>query len=86
MISAPQCRAARGLLAWSQTRLATAAGIGLSTVRDLETERRAVSAGMAVAIRAALERAGVVFLDPNGGGPGVRLRKTPRGAPKRSGP
>ena len=28
-------------------------------------------------IQAALEAAGVVFIDQNGGGPGVRLRVTP---------
>jgi hypothetical protein len=28
-----------------------------------------------IAIREALEDAGVVFIDENGGGPGVRLRK-----------
>jgi hypothetical protein len=29
-----------------------------------------------LAVRSALEAAGVVFIDENGGGPGVRLRKT----------
>jgi hypothetical protein len=32
-----------------------------------------------VKIRTALERAGVEFIDENGGGPGVRLRKPLRG-------
>jgi hypothetical protein len=31
------------------------------------------------AIRAALESAGVIFVEENGEGPGVRLRKTPQG-------
>jgi len=30
-----------------------------------------------VAVRRALETAGVEFIDENGGGPGVRLRKGP---------
>ena len=30
------------------------------------------------AIRSALEQAGVAFIDENGGGPGVRLRKRQR--------
>ena len=30
-------------------------------------------------IRAAFERAGIEFIDENGGGPGVRLRKLPKG-------
>jgi len=73
-----QCRAARGLLAWSQEMLAKQADVGLSTVRDLETERREISAAMATKIRTAFERAGVVFLDADGGGPGVRLRRRPK--------
>jgi hypothetical protein len=32
------------------------------------------SAATIAAIRAALESAGVIFVDPNGAGPGVRLR------------
>jgi len=31
-----------------------------------------------MAVRRALEAAGVQFIDGNGGGPGVRLRKTAR--------
>ena len=34
--------------------------------------------GAVQAIRNALERAGVEFIDANGGGPGVRLRKHQR--------
>lgn len=34
------------------------------------------------AIRAALEKAGVIFQDENGEGPGVRLRKARQGAAK----
>jgi hypothetical protein len=32
-----------------------------------------------LAVRRALEAAGVEFIDENGGGPGVRLRKSPQG-------
>jgi hypothetical protein len=31
-----------------------------------------------LAVRRALESAGIEFIDENGGGPGVRLRKRPR--------
>ena len=31
-----------------------------------------------IAVRRALEDAGVEFIDENGGGPGVRLRKPPK--------
>ena len=70
-----QCRAARGLLEITQSQLARAAGLGLSTVVDFEKERRFVSLGAVEAIRSALERAGIVFIDENGGGEGLRLRK-----------
>ena len=33
------------------------------------------------AVRRALEGAGVEFIDENGGGPGVRLRKSPKKRP-----
>ena len=70
-----QCRAARGLLEITQSQLAHAAKLGLSTVVDFEKERRQVSAEAVEAIQAALERAGVVFIDENGGGEGLRRRK-----------
>jgi hypothetical protein len=55
--------------------MARASGVGLSTVVDFEKERRQVSREAVLAIQRALERAGVEFIDENGGGPGVRLRK-----------
>jgi DNA-binding transcriptional regulator YiaG len=70
-----QCRAARGLLEITQSQLAKAAHLGLSTVVDFEKERRLVSQGAVEAIRAALERAGIEFIDENGGGEGLRRRK-----------
>ena len=75
-----QCRAARALLDCSQTQLATKASLGLSTVVDFERERRVVSPEAIAAIRTALEFAGVEFIQENGGGPGVRLRKGKPGA------
>jgi len=82
-ISPAQCRAARALVGLSQADLASAAGVGISTVRDLETERRQVSAEMVAAIRQALERAGLSFIPDNGGGPGVRLAKRARSKSQR---
>lgn len=70
-----QSRAARALLEINQTELADAAKLGLSTVVDFERKRRQVSLLAIEAIRAALTNAGVEFIDENGGGPGVRLRK-----------
>jgi transcriptional regulator with XRE-family HTH domain len=77
-ISADQCRGARALLNMTQPQLASASGLGLSTVVDFERARRPVSSDAIQAMRKALERAGVEFIDENGGGPGVRLRKRQR--------
>lgn len=69
-----QCRAARGLVDWSQAELASAANVGLSTLRNFEAGRSAPMANNLSAIRTALEEAGVLFIEQNGNGPGVRLR------------
>lgn len=66
VVTSKHARAARGLLGWTQHELATHAGVGLSTVRDLETGRRAVSADKLSAIRAALEAAGVELIEKGG--------------------
>ena len=74
-ITPEQSRAARGLIGWSQTRVANAAGISLSTIRDFETKTRTPFEENAESIRKALEKAGVIFLDADSrGGPGVRLK------------
>ncbi|MEK4034285.1 transcriptional regulator [Methylocystis sp. IM3] len=70
-----QCRAARGLLDWPQSQLAESAKVGLSTVKGFEGGRSVPVHHNLAAIRAALEAAGVIFVDENGEGPGVRLRK-----------
>lgn len=69
------CRAARYLLSLSQQGLADAAGIARSTVAEFERGARATNPDNLAAMRAVLEAAGVTFIDPNGGGPGVRLRE-----------
>jgi transcriptional regulator with XRE-family HTH domain len=70
-----QCRAGRALLDITQGQLAELAGMGLSTVVDFEKARRQVSEEAIGAMQDALHRAGVEFIEENGGGPGVRLRK-----------
>jgi DNA-binding XRE family transcriptional regulator len=76
LISPAQSRGARAMLDLTQTELASAASLGLSTVVDFERERRQVSSDAISAMRKALENTGVEFIDENGGGPGVRLRKS----------
>jgi transcriptional regulator with XRE-family HTH domain len=74
-IAPAQCRAARGLLSWSRERLADESGVPSRTVADLELGNTAPRATTTSKIVVALEAAGVEFIDENGGGPGVRLRK-----------
>ena len=74
-----QIRAARALLRWSHDRLSLAAGVGIATIQRAEAEDGVpkVQARTLNAIQSALERAGVVFLDPGrneDGGIGIRLR------------
>jgi transcriptional regulator with XRE-family HTH domain len=78
MISPEQCRAARGLLNWSQQELADRAQVGIVTVRQLEAGQHEPRRSTLDVVRRALEAAGVDFIDKNGGGPGVRLRKASR--------
>ena len=78
MITPSQCRAARGLLDWTQQELADAACIGVATIRLFEGEAAESRHATLAVLRRAFELAGVEFIDENGGGPGLRLRKRPR--------
>jgi hypothetical protein len=83
MITPAQCRAARALLDWSQMRLAESAHFGVVTIRLFEGGGRTRDSTV-VMLHRALETAGVIFVDGNGEGPGVRLRKgviTPEAEP-----
>jgi predicted transcriptional regulator len=75
MITPEQCRAARGLLTWGQQELADKASVGVVTVRQFEAGTNQPRRATLSVIRRAFEEAGVEFIDENGGGPGVRLRK-----------
>ena len=78
MLTSEQVRAARALLRIEQTDLAERSGVSLPTIKRLEAKPGRLSAyGLTVsAIRRALEEAGVIFVEENGDGAGVRLRKT----------
>jgi transcriptional regulator with XRE-family HTH domain len=84
LVTPSQIRAARALLDWSQEHLAKAAGLGLSSVRDYERERRGgregapdragETGGGLGTIRRTLENEGIRFLPSEGDyGPGVRV-------------
>jgi transcriptional regulator with XRE-family HTH domain len=66
------------VLGWSQQDLADHAGLGIVTVRNLELGVHEPRRATVEVIRRALETAGIVLIDENGGGPGVRLRKRQR--------
>ena len=77
MIRALQIQAARALLGFSQAQLAKRAGIGLATLQRLEMAGSEVrgSAKTIWKLQRALEAAGVMFIEQDQYGPGVRLRK-----------
>jgi len=77
-ISPPQCRAARGLLGWTQQQLADHAGVGTVAINQLENGTSQPRRATLDVIRRAFEISGVEFIDENGGGVGVRLRKRGR--------
>jgi len=68
------------LVSWSQEELASAAGISLPTIKRLEAAKGLLGGRETTAqkISDALEKAGIEFIDENGGGPGVRLRNRQR--------
>ena len=80
MVTSELVRAARALLRWEQKDLANASMVSLPSIQRLETKPGPLAAQprTVAAIRAALESAGVIFVEENGEGPGVRLRKGPR--------
>jgi hypothetical protein len=79
-LTSHQIRAARALIRWSAADLSRHSSVSLRTIRRAELAERqtAMTAANDLAVRHALESAGVEFTDENGGGVGVRLRKRTR--------
>ncbi len=77
MISSSQIRAAKALLRWSGERLAEESNLSLSTIRRVESSD-GVPEGQnmktILAIKVALERAGIEFIGSADDRPGVRLK------------
>ncbi len=63
------------MIEWSRVRLAEAANIAERTLIDFERGARQPYDRTLADIQRALEQAGIIFIDENDEGPGVRLRK-----------
>ena len=76
-LTSAQLRAGRALLRWSAEDLSRHSAVGVTTIRraELTESETSMTAANNQAVRRALEAAGVEFIDENGGGPGVRLRR-----------
>ena len=66
---------ARAALNLTVRDLAEATRLHRNTITNIETGRYVGDEASLATIETALTRAGVEFIDENGGGPGVRLRK-----------
>ena len=76
VITAKQLRAARVLIGWEQRQLAESAGLAIGTIRRMEASEGVVrgNAENVWKVQRALQDAGIIFIDENGGGVGVRLK------------
>jgi hypothetical protein len=54
--------------------------VGIVTIRQLEAESHEPRKATIAVVRSALEKAGIEFIDENGGGAGVRLKKPDKGS------
>jgi transcriptional regulator with XRE-family HTH domain len=73
-MQAVQVKMARAALGLGVRELAALAGVAPGTIQRLEAGET-LHQRTIIAIREALEREGVVFIDENGGGPGVRIKR-----------
>lgn len=73
-ITGVQIRMARAALGWGVRDLADRAGVNFNTVSRIERGGGSLTDTLEK-LRRTLEGAGVVFIEENGGGPGVRLKE-----------
>ena len=79
MITGAQVRMARGYLRWSAKQLADKAGVAESTIKRMEQDEGfPIARGANIeAVYKTLADAGIIFVPENGGGVGIRLRRSP---------
>ena len=77
MINRVQVKMARAALGWGVRDLASKASVSANTVSRFENGSDAYGDTL-TKIQRALEQAGIIFIDENDEGPGVRLRKSDR--------
>lgn len=74
MMTPSQCRAARGLIDWTQDRLGNEAAVSAFTVRNFEAGKTEPMRATLDVIQRAFEKAGIEFIAEDNGGAGVRLK------------
>jgi transcriptional regulator with XRE-family HTH domain len=74
-VTSAQVRMARAALNWTVRDLAEATGLHRNTITNIEVGRYSGDRETLSTIESVLKRAGVEFIDEDGGGPGVRLRR-----------
>lgn len=70
-----QCRAARALLGISQDDLARETGVSKRTIASFEGGEHSLAPRTLAALVYKLEDLGIEFINENGGGAGLRLKK-----------
>jgi transcriptional regulator with XRE-family HTH domain len=74
MITRVQIKMARAALGWGVRDLAAKAGLAANTISRYENGADALGETL-LKIQRVLEQEGIIFIDENDEGPGVRLRK-----------
>lgn len=79
-VTPSQLRMARAALKIGVRDVAAMANVTTATLTRYENERGGMHADTRDKVQHALEAAGIIFIEGNGEGPGVRLRNTPQAA------
>jgi transcriptional regulator with XRE-family HTH domain len=69
---------ARAALNWTVRELAEASGLHRNTITNLEIGRYAGNPATIAMLERVFREAGIEFIEENGGGPGLRLKKRPK--------